>query len=175
MEGKNICKYNHQVCTELDPEGIAKGGSAIVILTIYKNEIYILLGFDTRKKLYSIVTGKRESNETCYREIAERELYEEFKIILPVKDEKIRYKVIKTTPVFYNLIPHENINIDIINDRITEDNKNPNLPSCYKEMDHVKLFKLYDRTLHTKITKFTHLSIKSFYQFNKEIKLLYNL
>lgn len=148
---KSKCEYNHEVCNNIDTQGGAQGGAALIILI--EGDL-ILLPFDKWRKMYAICAGKRNKEETCYIETIKRESLEEIKFdisnddemdghfIEPTTELKIRFIVINKTPIFIGKYKREEINLEIFNQKIEKDNNNCELSKDFKEVLHLKIFKL---------------------------------
>jgi len=164
-----MCKYKHNTCAQIDREKkYPVTGVGCVILNkynkrnIYNDIIYsvpviyfIKERFGVIANKYSIIGGKLNKGENCYISAMLRELYEEAKIDVNIKDfgkffkdeyGKTRYIWHNGTPIFIGLIK---ISRTILRRKILSDLINTKLDISHKEtldIDCVRLdnFKTLD-------------------------------
>lgn len=152
-----MCKYKHKTCIKIDYEKKGKiTGTGCIILNNYKqNNIvfpvayFILEKYGNYKGHYSIIGGNLDNNEDCYIKSALRELMEEAKIKIDIKDfgkffkDKLgntKYFWHHNTPIFVGKIP--SLSRTIIRKYIQRDNKDKALPSHYKETLDIECIRL---------------------------------
>lgn len=154
-----MCKYNHKTCAKIDREKQGKvTGTGCIILNNYKKgnvhmpAIYFIKErFGTYKNTYSIIGGGINPGEDCYIKSALRELLEEAKINISLKDfgkffkdknDVTRYIWHRNTPLFIGII--KGISRTVLRRYVARDNADPRLPTHYKETLDIDCISLYN-------------------------------
>lgn len=148
------CGFNHNICHKIDKSGGAQAGASALIVTIINGDYYCLLGYEKYRDGYVLCAGRRNQGESCYLQVINRELEEEFKMDIReygglVQNNKhfytnknINYIIVTKSPTFIGLFKHNEIDIDKLNEKVKDDNNNTNLDRCYREMSELRWIRM---------------------------------
>lgn len=147
------CIYGCPVCQILYHNHNPAGSASVLIIEHYYGKYWVAMGGreigGQYRGQYSLPGGKMDPQDNgCFRRTALRELKEEFHYDIPLaqfdayfRDPKGHYNFVMQgrTPVFFCRV--RGLSRNHINPRLSAAQKNTNLPSCQREMDHVEWFR----------------------------------
>lgn len=152
-KAKLDCIHNHPICQSINQNGGNKGGAACLILIKNADKtkpMSVVFGYDKYRQGYTLCSGSRKVGETCYIEVMQRELKEEFKIdidnlledphFIDTNTNNIRHVVYGGSPVFIAIFEAGELDLGELNTKIVLDNANDELHEDFKEMARLKLF-----------------------------------
>lgn len=158
-----MCIYNHKTCQKILSEAkkpITGVGCLIInkynkrdrnkkIISSVPVVYFIKERFGVAAHTYSIIGGRLNKGEDCYISAMLRELKEEAKVAIPLKNyskyfkdrhNNTRYIWYNGTPIFIGLI--KGISRTIIRTIIAQDNANPRIDKSYKETSDIECIRL---------------------------------